>query len=356
MLNIISKSVNSDLVSGPQKVVKNLIKGLDILAYPYVVNHALDSCHLLWIHDDLEALKKVDKLNNNIKVVAGPNIFILARHISSKIDLSKIIYIHPSPWAMNFWADFGFNKCKLDFWPTGIDTEIFLPSTDKKENVLIYFKQRFRSELEFVKKILEDKNITFNVIEYGNYRESEYINYLKNTRYIIWLGRQESQGIALEEAMSMNIPILVWDVSFLGHWTASKKEMAIFNDQENKYREATSAFYFDNNCGVKVKEEKDIPQAIDLMEKKWSEFSPRQYVLDNLNLVKQAKDLIYLYEKHYQVSYEDGLKEKLMNNKKWKNSKKYFIILTKLKSLAKKILNLFKRCFLKTFLKYEKTN
>lgn len=337
MINIISKSVLSSYTSGPQKVVKNLIKGLDLINYPYIINGDLNSCKRLWIHDDIKALEKIRNLSQDIKVIVGPNLFVLPRQIPEKINLENVVYLHPSFWAQSFWSDFGFDKCTLDSWPTGIDTHIYKPSDKEKEIVLIYFKQREKKELEKVENILKQKNIKYKTIIYGSYKQSDYLKLLEKSKYIIWIGRQESQGIALEEALAMNIPILVWDVKNIGHWHASKKEMSIFNKQENEYTNTSSAYFFDETCGVKIKEEKDLEYNIDIMERDWSKFEPRKYILNNLSLEKQAKDFVNLYDKHYNISYEEGLKEEKLNSNKWINARFYYRLFSKLKDFYKKI-------------------
>jgi hypothetical protein len=35
------------------------------------------------------------------------------------------------------------------------------------------------------------------------------------------------------------------------------------------------------------------------MEKNYKKFTPREYIINNLSLKKQAKDFIDLYDKHY---------------------------------------------------------
>ena len=51
MINIISRAAVSNRASGPKKVVSNLIKGLEKIGYPYVVNARLDACKRLWIQE-----------------------------------------------------------------------------------------------------------------------------------------------------------------------------------------------------------------------------------------------------------------------------------------------------------------
>lgn len=341
MLNIISRSYVSNTISGPQKVVTSLIKGLDELGYPYCINKDLTATSQLWIHDDPVALREAARLGLN--AVVGPNIYILPRNIPTDIDLSKFVYIHPSVWAQDMWTHLGFKKCPLDHWAAGIDTNEFTERTKPDDGeVIIYFKQRHKEELAHIESILKKKNISYKIISYGHYKQSEYIEVLKKARYVIWLGRQESQGIALEEAMAMNVPILVWDVLNMGHWTPTEKEKKIFNDTELAYDKATSAEYFDDRCGIKVKLAEQIESSITQMEVEWKNFQPRAYILENLSLKKQAKDLIELFNKYYKISYEQGKVESPTTLKKWRNDTFPFKAFMLFKEIAKKILSIVK--------------
>lgn len=335
MINIISKSVISNFTSGPQKVVRNLIRGLKKIGYPYIINGDLDSCTRLWIHDDIDALRKIKDLPGNIKVIIGPNLYIRPRHIPKEINIKRAIYLNNSKWNMDFWIDNGFNLCPMDVWPTGIDTETYKPNESKKEYVLIYFKQRFPEELSYVRNILYREKISHKIIIYGSYKETDYKKILEKTKYIIWIGRQESQGIALEEALSMDIPILVWDVKNLGHWLASKSEMDVFTKEENLYDKATVVPFFDERCGIIFKEIDQFESVLKKMESSWQNFKPREYILENLSLEKQARELITFYDKYFHLDYNSGLKEKKLNHKKWKNSGWCHTIFTYIKDLIK---------------------
>ena len=338
MINIISKAYLSKTSTGPKKVVDNLIKGLDILGYPYVINKRLDACEMLWIHDDTDALASIGKLDNSIKVVAGPNLYVVPRQVPQTIDLSRIVYLHPSEWVKDFWISFGFDRCPIEAWPAGIDTEEYRPSMREKKTVLLYFKQRSPEELTQIKEVLDKKHINYQLITYGNYREDDYRKLLGETRYVVWLGRQESQGIALQEALATNVPVLVCDVSHLGHWEASPKEMAVFTKEENAFTNTTSAAYFDERCGIKIKDLSLLGGALDMMEQTLSGFNPRQYILENLSLEKQARDLLAIYENYFGITFEQGKRVTAYKHGNWKNNKLYFKAYTTVKRLAKRLL------------------
>ena len=347
MINIISRAYLSKRASGPKKVVDNLIKGLDLIGYPYIINKRLDACRRLWIHDDASALAGIAGLRPDIKVIAGPNIYVLPRNIPDFIDLSGVVYLHPSQWVKDFWDDFGFNRCAIEVWPAGIDTGEFKPSDKEKKYVLIYFKQRDEKELETVENILKRLGICYKIINYGDvggqYKESEYKNLLAEAKYMIWIGRQESQGIALEEAMSANVPVLVCDVSYVGQWRAAKKFMAVLNEKENAYQNTTSAPYFDERCGLKIKNLSDIVEAINKMESGWRNFKPRQYILENLNLEKQARDFAAIYEKYFNLGFDAGLNEKPINRGNWRNNKFYYKTYFKFRESARPIIRMISR-------------
>lgn len=337
MLNIISKSVVSKYVSGPQKVVKNLIKGLDNIGYPYVVNARLDATNRLWIHDDIKALREINKLPNYVKVVVGPNLFILPRNIPNNIDLSRVIYLQPSKWAKDFWIWLGFDKTKLEIWPTGIDLNEFSPAVDKKNDIVtIYFKKRYEDELRFVENILNSIGLNYEIIFYGRYNEEQFKYILNRSRYLIWIGMHESQGIALQEVLSCNVPILVWDVHNFGYFTTPNLKNT-FNAEELSYPCATSAEYFDNRCGIKICNKNKLLDGIKFMEKNYESFNPRQYIIENLSLEKQARELINFYDKYFNLSFEEGFNEGIMRRGKWSNGKIYYITFYRLKEIFRRV-------------------
>jgi glycosyltransferase involved in cell wall biosynthesis len=101
----------------------------------------------------------------------------------------------------------------------GIDTYTYVPPKKEKSSVLIYFKTRFPAELAYCEKLLQEKSIAYNIINYDTgYQESDFLSLLEISKYVIRIGRQETQGIALEEVLSMNVPILLRDVHTVGQW------------------------------------------------------------------------------------------------------------------------------------------
>lgn len=336
MLNIISRSIISSHNRGPRKVVNNLLQGLDKLNYPYVINAALDATDSLWIHDDPVALSAAMKLPENIKIVAGPNIYTLPREIPENINIDRIIWIHPSLWVQKFWEKSTTKKINSIVWPVGIDTDKFCPSDTKKDLFIVYNKNRDVSEIEAVSKALEACQKRFEVITYGNYQEENYLNLLRRAKGIIWVGRSESQGIGLLEALAMNVPALVWDIYKFGQWSGTGKDK--FNKLQLDFIEATTAPYFNSNCGIIFKDEAELEINLDKFLTSLNNFSPRSYVMKNLSDTKQAQELINIYIKHYKQT-ENSLKDSNLNNTgAWKNRKLLFKLVLKTKDAIRQII------------------
>ena len=66
-------------------------------------------------------------------------------------------------------------------------------------------------ELDLITNFLEIRKMDYKIFEYGRYKNSEMIKYAKTSKFGLVLGRTESQGIAINEMMATNLPLLVLD-------------------------------------------------------------------------------------------------------------------------------------------------
>jgi len=158
--------------------------------------------------------------------------------------------------------------------------------------VLVYVKERSPHELAEVERTLREKGIEFQTIVYGNYQQREYIKHLQTHAYVIWLGRKESQGIALQEAMAMNVPVFVIDAcSLFDTYPLSY----VFPRRLKSFR-TTSAPYFDSRCGIIIDNWQNLSPALDKMQDSWRDFQPREFIRENLSLELQASRFVKFFE------------------------------------------------------------
>jgi hypothetical protein len=267
---------------GPGKVIDNLIKGLNKINIQYMKNPSVVK----------ESDKKIFLQNHNLmstsiieNSIVGPNICTLP--IDNKIVMEqkykKIIV--PSEWVKNKYKKW-IQEDKIEVWPVGVDTELFsdISNEEKEIDCLLYFKRRGEGELNLAKELLEKMNLSFKVIKYGEYNESEFIQTIRKSKFSFVIDNCESRGLAIEEMMSCNLPLFVWDVEF-------------WNDRGEEHKvEATSVPYWSNKCGEKTISQNQLEGQLKKFLENINSYNPREYILNNLSLKKQAEELIKILE------------------------------------------------------------
>jgi hypothetical protein len=234
-----------------------------------------------------------------IKIIFGPQLFIFPE--------GDIIGALNEKWAkrcidntLSKWVETCYLEvAKSMVVPTGqfpfaVNTETFHPNYNEKSlDCIVYFKNRNPELLEQIKQVLEKKNITYSVFSYGSYNEQAYINTLQKSKFMLTLDAHESQGFALQEAMSCNVPLLVFDINSVYDDYGS----TFFNKYKPLELKATSVSYWSEKCGLKTTNISDIPLMIDQMLNTYQTFEPRQFIIDNLSEEACMKRILDWYHK-----------------------------------------------------------
>lgn len=199
------------------------------------------------------------------------------------------IYIQPSLWPIKFWEHYSFYKefkksnLSVPFkpFPLPVDTVKFKPiSNIKKDKVFIYFKRRKPEELHYIQQFLEERHIPYKIFDYiKRYSETEYLEFLQQSKYGIIVDAHESQGFAIEEALSCNVPLLVWNTKYMSQEYGSTFENI----------PCTTIPYWDERCGEYFYTQQDFERKYSEFIGKLESYQPRQYILDNLSVEKCAE-------------------------------------------------------------------
>jgi hypothetical protein len=225
---------------------------------------------------------------HNKKFIFGPHFSVFPNRNLHSIKSSNAVYIQPSNWAKDCWKEFPeCNGLRIEVMPFGVDTERFrdIKPINQRDKVFIYYKRRNPSELQFVKDFLSKKGIDYIVFDYvHSYDETAYLNTLQDSKFGIVLDAHESQGFALEEALSCNVPLLVWNVSTM------KQE---YGSNYSDYN-ATSIPYWDERCGKYFYKQEELDETFDNFISNIFEYKPREYILENLSYNVCEKKFIEL--------------------------------------------------------------
>lgn len=224
-------------------------------------------------------------VNCQIPAIYGPH---FSTFPGNKINqVKKGIYIQPSDWVIKYVWD---NVKHIPIFPFPFPVEIekfkeIKPFKERSE-ILVYFKHRDPREFKLLSKFLKNKNINFKLFNYGSYNEEDYLNFLQNAKYMIVLDAHESQGFAVEEALSCNVPLLVWNVK-------SMNQEAITNHPDIK---ASSIPYWDERCGEFFYQFEELESTFNKFIIRLETYKPREYILENLSVERCSERFLQLIE------------------------------------------------------------
>jgi len=137
--------------------------------------------------------------------------------------------------------------------------------------------------LSILQFFLKNLNINFRIFDYVNkYSEEEYLNYLKDSKFGIWITAHESQGFALQEALSCDVPLLVWNVTSLNQEYGSN----------HPNLPATTLSYWDEKCGEYFTNSNDLYNTFNKFISNLHNYKPREYILENLSIEKCSEKFI----------------------------------------------------------------
>ena len=213
--------------------------------------------------------------------IIGPQVWLFhtyAQFLIEHQDYYKRM-IAPSQWVKDkFINKFNLPENKISVWPVGIET--FNNKRNITYDCLIYFKRRNQKELDAVKQFLDIKNLTYKMVEYGGYGEDGFKQLVNSAKFCFLINGTESQGIAVQEIMSMGVPIIAWDIK---EWL----------DQGEAYRvPATSIPYWDERCGEVFFNIDELDVTFSKFYATLDEYDPKAFIKDNLSFECSVKTLL----------------------------------------------------------------
>ncbi|HEY9647065.1 MAG TPA: glycosyltransferase [Chroococcidiopsis sp.] len=287
-------------VSGHKRVFVNLCAGFDRLGIPYRVN----GFRAIQRHPD--AIACIIGKHHLLDTVAWKNPILLGASIfSHPCDDPDLLHrkpvkgiVVPGEWVRRMWEPYYGDRVYA--WPVGIDTDTWAPSpaVPKDIDILLYDKvrwQRDKYEPELIQPIqqqLQNQGLRVATLRYGFYQEPDFHALLKRSKAMIFLCEHETQGIAYQQALSCDVPVLAWDRG--GFW-----QDPVYFPSKVQFASVSSVPYWDERCGLKFQNAAEFPQQLaqflDLLAQQ--QFAPRHYILDHLTLERCAQHYLEIYQK-----------------------------------------------------------
>ena len=275
-------------IRGPEEVFRSLKDGLNSLGVDFIVNQrivtSVDTACVLSGADVLNWAIGQKKKGLIKKLVAGPNV------VTTLLDFGRLIQdpnidmiVSPSDWVVKWWLSLapGLER-KLKVWAAGVSESALFSQAGEK--VVVFVKDKESKLSNEIIGSLQAKNLPMEKIVYGNFSYDQYATLLSQAKVLIYIGKSESQGLALLQAWMANVPTLVYNPRFMRYKN--------FKWQDEKI----AAPYLNSHVGEFFSNSEDFEEIFSSFLKNSKNFQPRRYVMENFTdeiCAKKFIDLIY---------------------------------------------------------------
>jgi hypothetical protein len=210
-------------------------------------------------------------------LAAGPVNALFADDCDAILQRPEIdMAIVPSAWTIDFYRDAPALAQKSRICPCGVDTAWWKPAgAPKAQSAVVYWKsgdERFCEDVEAIvrRSGLEPLRIRSRHGEHGIFTPETLRGMLDRSVLAVFLSTFETQGIALAEAWSMNVPTVVWDPRGDAEWRG------------RRFTSGSSAPYLTPATGIAASDTAGLEPAIRQALAALAGFQPREWVLANM--------------------------------------------------------------------------
>lgn len=280
---------------GPEAVISSIIRGFGLIGTDFALdsfspgtNGKADVAVAVSGVDTAEAAVSLKKAGVIRRLIVGPTIVVTPLDANSLLRKPEIdALLVPSQWVKDFYVSLAPElESKIYIWAAGVKAS---SASDKSGAPILYLKNDDAKLIESIEQSLREKKIEPTKIIYGSYKKEAYAKALSHAPYMIYVGKTESQGIALHEAWMADVPTLVYNPKTWSNGVQSWTDPKI------------AAPYMSNACGEFFTEECDSESEFrgefDAFTTKLGSYSPRSYSLEHFTDRKSAEHLLtIIYE------------------------------------------------------------
>jgi glycosyltransferase involved in cell wall biosynthesis len=226
------------------------------------------------------ALRQAAELKRRGKIdylVAGPVNALFADESDGVLLLPEIDrLIVACDWARDFFRDMPQLLEKTVSCPCGVDPESFKPSGRPRTNVAaVYWKSGDETFCEQVEQIVrrcgvEPRRVRSGHGEHGLFTPGDFRRVLDESVVGVFLSTFETQGLALAEAWSMDVPTAAWDPRGMAEWRG------------RRFQAGSSAPYLTPSTGRLWRTLDELEPVLRGMLGERSAFQPRAWVLAHM--------------------------------------------------------------------------
>jgi hypothetical protein len=276
-------------------VTRSLVEGLQKIKADYNYNPGAitEVGETVAVLSGIETLREAMDWKNKgyiHKLLGGPNLMTVRAKGFREIFSSPAVDVClvPADWVRIAYEETApALKGKIRCWYAGVDENYWQPEkkTAKDKTALVYWKTEPAEFNRQVERILLEHGWNPVRVVYGRYTAGEFKELLAKSVFAVFLSRSESQGLALAEAWSMDVPTLAW----------SPRELVI---EARPYSVFSASPYLSDPTGLQWTTAGELEQLLEALPAKLAAFKPRKWVLKNMtDAVAAQKFLAIVNEK-----------------------------------------------------------
>jgi hypothetical protein len=195
-------------------------------------------------------------------------------------------YLVLADWTYDLFSPAYGDRCVK--WHAGIDLTYWPDTRHEQKDIdfLVYDKIRWDHDqiahdlLEPICARLERRGFKLRHVRYKYYDHMVFQTLLKRSKAMVFFCEHETQGLAYQEALASNVPVLAWDS---GYWADPLwKRFSKFKIP------ASSVPFFSPACGETFAALTEFDAALYKFLHRLPNYEPREYVAEFLSMKKSA--------------------------------------------------------------------
>jgi hypothetical protein len=266
---------------GHYAVVRSVVEGLRAIEADFNFNprRTADLARVVYAPENA-ALRQAAELKRRGKIdylVAGPVNALFPEEADGVLQLPEIDrLIVASEWAHGLYSEVPRLLEKSVASPCGIDAKFWQRSGQPRSNhALVYWKNGDQAFCEAVERIVRGCGLTPRRLcaaagEHASFTPEQFRQLLDESVVAVFLSAFETQGLALAEAWSMDVPTAVWDPQAPAEWRG------------RTFQPGSSAPYLTPTTGLRWKTLDQLEPVLRSMLAERDTFQPRAWVLAHM--------------------------------------------------------------------------
>lgn len=271
---------------GPYAAYRSVIRGLRALGVHYNANPVLGNVgRTVVVTEGFDALRRAiewKRMGRCSTLLALPIGDFPSDDNGAMLSPEIDACLMPSEWLYTAWTeDAPVLRDRMRIWAAGVEERYWVAGEGRKSgsrSVLVYWKTEERAFCQAVENLLRSCGWVPTTIRYGAHTQRQFRQLLSEAAFAVFISRSETQGIALAEAWSCDVPTLAWNPGELTY-------------RGRRFSVVSSCPYLTRDTGREWRSLTDLERLL-TESQRLQECAPRNWVLHHMTDEVRTRELL----------------------------------------------------------------